>query len=241
MSRKDVIDYCYRCMLMGVESVIDNCVIKYDIKEDKICLLKCIYSDSSKNYIVLPNFIDKICTKSFNYICVDEVIGKNVSEVEQHVFNNCYIKKCTFPILSIIANYAFEDFKSLEVLKVSNHLSYLGKQSLEGTSLYNFKTDKIDLIGSFAFFNTPIKSLDIKIIHKCYLNSFFGIFTPIETQINNGLSIKEFIDSYQNLLSIDGPYYTFNFPSVEKLEDNLKEYIPQKIMDMYINYYNEFN
>lgn len=239
MSREDVIEYCCRCLLMNVEALVDNCIIIYDSINDKIGLKKYIYSDVSKNYIYLPSCIDKICCRAFDYICVDEVIGENVLEVESHAFNYCDIRKCTFPKLSIINNYAFEEFSSLEELELSNHLSYLGKQSFENTSLHNFKTAKIDRASSFIFFNTPLEVFDVKIIKKCYLNTFFGISESVNTQINNNLRIKEFIDVYGNLLSIDGPYNTMHFDSLEKLEDGLKknQNIPLQIIDMYIDYY----
>lgn len=60
---------------------------------------------------------------------------------------------------------------------------------------------------------------------KCYLNTFFGISESVNTQIDNNLKIKEFIDVYDNLLSIDGPYNTMNFDSLENLEDGLKKII----------------
>lgn len=45
---------------------------------------------------------------------MDEIIGENVLEVESHAFNYCDIRKCK---LSIINNYAFEEFSSLEKLE----------------------------------------------------------------------------------------------------------------------------
>lgn len=142
------------CQLFSTEDMDQSYQVEYDGN---------IYyvPNSLKQIIVFSNGHKKILPYAFSNLLADTIILiEGIEEIGDYAFyNSGHIAQITIPDSVVkIGQYAFKDCVSLEqiVLQEQNNLKEIGEGAFYGlntTDLHFPNTDKLESVGSFAFYN----------------------------------------------------------------------------------------